>query len=345
MTPPRKDIKNVAASINQRLLNLSRERRTTHNDILAHYGSERFLYRLSQTDVGRHMVLKGAALLRVWTGQEFRPTRDVDLLGQGSRDHPVIRGIVTDTTAVPCPEDGLLFEPETIRIEDIRGDQEYQGVRVKLDSTLGAAKIPLQIDIGFGDVVTPRPIEGEYPTLLDLPAPRLLMYTRETAVAEKFEAMVRLGPTNSRMKDFWDVAILAQQFAFEGPILRQAVKATFERRQAVITKAVPEALERAYYRDEERLARWRAFQRQVAPNAPVPTAFDAIGELIRSFLGPVRGSIAADTAFGAAWPPGGPWHLSTSRVGSASSGFPVFRVPPDAGPITSDDVKQAEDEP
>ncbi|MCC6488068.1 MAG: nucleotidyl transferase AbiEii/AbiGii toxin family protein [Candidatus Hydrogenedentes bacterium] len=307
MTPPRKDIKNVSASINQRLLNLSQERRTTHNDILAAYGSERFLYRLGQTDAGHQMVLKGAALLRVWTGQEFRPTRDVDLLGHGSQDHAVIRRIVTDATAVPCPEDGLRFNPDSIRIEDIRGDQEYQGVRVKMESTLGAARIPLQVDIGFGDVVTPAPVEGDYPTLLDLPAPRLLMYPRETAVAEKFEAMVRLGPVNSRMKDFWDVAVLARQFGFEGAVLRQAIKATFGRRQTAITMDTPEALQPAYYQDEERLARWRTFQRQVAPDAPAPTTFDAVGELLRSFLGPVRDSIAADTVFEATWPPGGPW--------------------------------------
>ena len=149
-------------------------------------------------------TLKGATLFLVWAGKEFRATRDVDLLGPGEGDHVAVRASVTAICAIADPADGLRFDPETIRIDDIRDEQDYGGVRVKLVARLGTARIPLQVDIGFGDVIYPGRQEADYPTLLDHAAPHLWTYPRETTIAEKFEAMVRLGAANSRMKDFWD---------------------------------------------------------------------------------------------------------------------------------------------
>jgi len=159
----------------------------------------------------------------VWLGREFRPTRDIDFLGAVREDHTTIRRAIQAICAMPCPEDGLAFDPETIQIEDIRDQQEHGGVRVRLRGHLGQAQLSLQADIGFGDVVTPDREVADYPTLLDHPAPRIWVYPRETFVAEKFEATVRLGPANSRVRDLWDLTALAQRFRFDGEILRTAI--------------------------------------------------------------------------------------------------------------------------
>ena len=207
MNRARNRVRNVPASVRQRLLNLARELGVDFNLTLDRYICERFLYRLSRSTAADRFVLKGAALFRLWTKQEFRPTRDVDLLGHGFDDLSTIRQTVAEICAIGCPEDGIEFDPGSIRVASIRDDQENGGVRVTLQAKLGTARLPLQVDIGFGDVVSPAPVDQDYPTLLDHPAPRLKTYPREAFIAEKFDAMVRLGPMNTRIKDFWDVAV------------------------------------------------------------------------------------------------------------------------------------------
>ena len=198
---------------------LAREQKEDFSIVLTRYGLERLLYRLSQSAHRDRFVLKGAMLFQLWSGHPHRPTRDLDLLGHGSPDPERFEGIFRDICRQNVEDDGLEFQSDSVRAESMKEDEEYQGLRLKLVSRLGNARIPIQIDIGFGDAVTPEPDEVIYPTLLDGPAPTLKAYPRETVVAEKFQAMVMLGIANSRMKDFYDLWILMRQFEFSGPAL------------------------------------------------------------------------------------------------------------------------------
>jgi predicted nucleotidyltransferase component of viral defense system len=184
----------------QRLLNQAKSRGEDFNFVLLRYGTERLLYRLSVSPYAGEFILKGASLFLVWKGQTYRVTKDTDLLGFGSADPDRISAVFKNICRIPCEEDGMMFMPDTVGAIPIREEQEYDGIRVTLTGMLHRARISLQVDIGFGDVVTPAPERIEFPTLLDAPAPRLRAYSRYTMVAEKLEAMVRLGMANSRMK-------------------------------------------------------------------------------------------------------------------------------------------------
>ena len=253
---PAKEIRNIPASVRQRLLNLARNQEVRFNVVLQRYAAERFLYRLSVSSEVDRFVLKGAALFRIWDGKEARPTRDIDFLAIRSEDDAPIRSALEAICGIPCPEDGVVFDPATIRIADIREEQPYGGLRMRVQGKLGSIRLPLQVDIGFGDVITPEPEERNYPTLLDLPAPRLWTYPRETLIAEKFDAMVRLGATNTRVKDLWDIACLARHFAFDGETLRTAIEETFRRRRTSFAGERPVALLPGYYEDTARSQRW-----------------------------------------------------------------------------------------
>jgi predicted nucleotidyltransferase component of viral defense system len=183
---------------------------------LARYAVERLLYRLSRSPFSHRFVLKGAMLMNLWAKQPFRRTRDLDLLGYGEPSAAHLREVFANLCAVQVKPDGLIFDPTTIRVEATRDDQEYQGQRVRITGRLGNTRIVVQADIGFGDAVTPPPEEIEYPTILKMPAPRLRAYPREAVIAEKFHAMVVLGVRNSRMKDFFDLALIARTFTVEG---------------------------------------------------------------------------------------------------------------------------------
>ena len=316
------DIKNVAASVLRRLKNRADDMGTGYNLVLQRYAAERFLYRLGVSSEVDRFTLKGATLFLVWAGKEFRATRDVDLLGPGEGDHDAVRASVTAISTIADPEDGLRFDAETMRIDDIRDEQDYGGVRVKLVALLGTARIPLQVDIGFGDVVFPGREEAEYPTLLDHAAPRVWVYPREATIAEKFEAMVRLGAANSRMKDFWDVAALSQEFAFDGDTLRTAIDETFRRRGTEIGEVLPQALRLAFYQDDARADMWQAFIGRAGAQVGVPTRFEEVGERVISFLGPARESLARRESFARVWPKGGPWQAGygQGRYGEAQHG-------------------------
>ena len=202
--------KDVAASVRQRLLNLSKDSGEDFNLFLTRYGLERMLFRLSQSEWREQFLLKGAMLFVLWHDVPHRPTRDADFLGFVDPEIDEIRNIFQSLCNLDVDDDGLIFDPESIRVEEIRENNAYEGIRVKLTGELEKANIVLQIDIGFGDVVTPEPIEIVYPTLLDQKSPRLKAYPVYTVIAEKFEAMVKLGIINTRMKDFYDLWILAQ---------------------------------------------------------------------------------------------------------------------------------------
>lgn len=197
--------KNTAASVRQRLLNLARERNEDFQLILTRFALERFLYRLSQSKYQNDFILKGAMLFQVWGGDVHRPTRDLDLLSFGKPDITFYEMVLKDTCSYTATDDGLIFQTDTIKLDRIKEDDEYHGLRAHILVLLGTTRISLQIDIGFGDAVIPDPQSIEYPVLLDLPVPVLRAYARETVVAEKLHAMVDLGIANSRMKDFYDL--------------------------------------------------------------------------------------------------------------------------------------------
>jgi hypothetical protein len=214
--------------------------------------------------------------------------------------------VVREICRVVMPEDGVHFDLDSVRAHQIREDAVYGGIRVTLTATLGTARIPVQIDVGFGDAVTPAPVEVEFPTLLDLPAPRLLAYPRQTAVAEKLEALVALGQDNSRMKDFYDLWSLSRAFAFDGPSLCEAVAATFARRKTPVSAATPVAFTPAFHEDTAKQAQWLAFVTRQIEDGNVPS-LSALIEVLASFLMPVIDSVRLGTPFEEAWPPGGPW--------------------------------------
>jgi hypothetical protein len=300
--------RDVTASIKARLLNRARQEDGEFELFLVRYACERFLYRLGASSLRENCILKGAGLLTVWMDDPYRATRDVDLLAFGASDEASIREIVKTVCAVPCPEDGLVFDLESPSILPIRAEEEYQGQRAVLRAWLGKARIRVQVDFGFGDAIVPPAEETDYPTLLEgLPAPRLRAYPRVVTVAEKFQAMVDLGRRNSRMKDFHDIWALSSEFQFDGVALREAVTACFERRRTAWTAETPDVLSAAFYTDPDLAARWAAYLRAGAFRTSPPDNFKAVGERVHEFLGPVRKSIVAGEGFKRTWSPGGPW--------------------------------------
>lgn len=249
----------LSDSVRERLLNLSRKRQDDFNLLLVRYAIERFLYRLSQSPFAHQFVLKGATLFTVWSGELHRPTRDLDLLGFGDSSSEVLQSLFSTICKLPVEDDGLVFDSSTIKVAEIRETQEYGGKRVTLSVYLGSAVIPLKVDVGFGDVITPGSVLSIYPTLLPNPEPHLRTYPKESVVAEKLQAMVVLGLANSRMKDFYDLWILSRHFSFQGPSLKQAIEATFTRRQTELSQSVPTALTAVFAKDSEKIKQWRAF--------------------------------------------------------------------------------------
>lgn len=250
---------NVAASVRQRLLNRSRKTGEDYNLLLTHYGIERLLYRLSLSEHTDRFVLKGAMLFTIWTGSIYRPTRDLDLLGLGDSSAEHLVEVFCSLCALDAKDDGLVFDDKSVRCEEIRGDQAYTGQRVKLTALLEKARIDLQVDIGFGDAVTPDAKRHSYPTLLDHPAPVIFSYPPETVVAEKLEAMVSLGMGNSRMKDFYDVWTLLQNFDLDENVMRDAIGATFKRRRTKCPATIPIAMSHEFASDPTKNRQWRAF--------------------------------------------------------------------------------------
>lgn len=297
--------RNLAASVRQRLLNLAHERGEDFNFLLTAYGLERLMYRLGQSRHRRDFVLKGAMLFRAWAGEIYRPTRDLDLLGRGEVAIPRLERIFEEVWQAAVPADGLELEPGSIRGEEIREAQEYGGIRVRMVARLGSARIPLQVDVGFGDAVTPSVAEITYPTLLDAPPPVLYAYPPETVVAEKLQAMVMLGVANTRMKDFYDLWVIARRFSFEGPLLTKAIAATFRRRRTPLPDDVPVALTADFSDDGGRKKQWAAFlgriDQEYAPGLP-----DVVDALSRFLLPPLR-ALQANGPFRARWPAGGSW--------------------------------------
>ncbi|MCC6996192.1 MAG: nucleotidyl transferase AbiEii/AbiGii toxin family protein [Deltaproteobacteria bacterium] len=265
---------------------------------------ERFLYRLSTSPHADKFVLKGALMLRVWEAPAARPTRDIDLLGRMDNSPENLARVVAEVCEAEVEPDGLVFKVSTVKAIRIKEDADYAGVRVRFEGLLGKAKIPMQIDVGFGDVVVPAAKTVGYPTLLEFPAPRMKGYPRETVVAEKFEAMVKLGTLNSRMKDFFDIWLMARQFDFDGALLGRAVTSTFRNRKTAIDPR-PVALTPAFTESSTTEAQWRAFLRR-GKFAHVPERLADVAAALAEFLLPVAaGAIAG--SFEQEWRAPGPW--------------------------------------
>lgn len=304
---------NVAASVRQRLLNISRESGEEFGLLLSRFAIERLLYRLSVSPHRASFLLKGAALFTVWKNVPRRPTRDVDFLGLGFFGNDVDSDVAAEKLAaifrslceIEVPSDGLYFESGSVQVASIRDEQRYGGQRIRLESHLAQARIPLRVDVGFGDVVTPSARETEYPTLLSFPAPRLAMYPPETVIAEKYQAMVELGEGNSRMKDFYDVWILTQHQDFDGALLSRAIAATFLRRSTPIPNEMPESLREEFCRSSARVMQWRAFTRKNCLQES-PEIHEIAG-VLRAFLWPLTQSLQNGAPFSMRWNPKSGW--------------------------------------
>ena len=297
--------KNIAASIRQRLLNAAQASGRPFQELLQYFAMERFLYRLAQSKHAERFVLKGALMFNVWQTPSTRPTKDIDLLGRMPNDIAAVADVVRDVCREPVEADGLTFDADSVTGLVIKEDADYEGVRVTFRGALENVPIPMQIDVGFGDVVFPAPTTADYPTILDHAAPRLRIYPRETVVAEKFEAMVKLGLLNSRMKDFHDIWLLARQFAFDGADLAAALRQTFAHRGTPLT-ADPTALRPEFAADATKQAQWAAFLRKSRlENAPADLA--EVTRAIAEFLSAPAAAVVADRPFTQTWPAGGTW--------------------------------------
>ncbi len=294
--------KDIAASVHQRLLNHARNEGVRFNDVLQRYALERWLYRLSQSEHSERFILKGALMLIAWDLPVMRPTRDIDMLARVQNDLGGIRQLIADLCRVECEDDGLIFAAESVTTERIAEDALYEGVRAEFKGYLGNARIAMQIDLGFSDVVTPAPVDLTYPTILDQPAPRLKAYNRETAIAEKFEAMMKLGELNSRMKDFFDIWSLARNQSFDGAILSKAISNTFTRRN---TRKDLDAVcfSETFGNSPDKQKQWQAFAKRSLLTGQIPDAFVDVWREVTQFLKPML----ADSGVTICWPPGGPW--------------------------------------
>lgn len=281
----KKPISNVAASVRQRLLNLREKTGEDFNALLTQFAIERFLYRLSRSPLADRVVLKGAMLFRVWSGSLHRPTKDVDLLGYGEATADAVTAMIRQILTTAVEDDGIVFDADSVKAEEIRENQEYGGIRATFTAALDKAVIPLQADVGFGDAITPAAEERVYPVLIDMAAPRLRMYPVETVIAEKLEAAVKFGMVNSRMKDFYDLLVIFRQFPCDDHLLTRAVAETFARRGTPLPRTVPPGLSSEFGNDPAANRLWKEFLKRTQL-INEPTDFAAVIRTIRERLWP-----------------------------------------------------------
>lgn len=298
--------KNLPASVRTRLRNLAKKRGVPFQEILVRYGIERLLYRLQQSEHADEFILKGAMLFLDWTEHLHRPTKDADFLTAGTPDIARLEQIFVKVIQVNVEPDGLVFQPDTVVGEEIREGEVYQGVRIKFQARLQAAKIHLQVDIGFGDAVEPSPTQVRIPALLEFPAPELIGYTRYTAISEKYDAMLKLGEINGRLKDYFDIWTLCQNFEFDGQQMRESIRTTCERRQTKFPSETPVALTAAFSEQPGKAAQWNGFVKKVRAEASTPNLDEAVVRL-KEFLWPPTQAIVEKREFAKRWSPRGPW--------------------------------------
>jgi hypothetical protein len=302
----KKNIINVQASVRAQLQNKAKETNRPFAEMLQYYGMERFLYRLGKSIYARQLILKGALMFTVWNIPQRRTTLDIDFLARFDNQINSIEKVIKDICKVKVVPDGLVFDAETVRGQRIKEDADYEGVRVKFVGLLERARVPMQIDIGFGDIVYPRPKIFDYPVILDLPKPHLQGYPLESVVSEKFEAIVKLGLLNSRMKDFYDIWLMMRQFGFDGLNLAEALKRTFEHRKTELPQKRPLFAEEIYDDKSDRQTLWLAFLRK-GNIMHAPDKLSATAKAIEKFLMKPLDAIHKGLEFKKTWKASGTW--------------------------------------
>lgn len=302
----RENIKNIEASVRDRLKNKAKKSHRPFAEVLQYYCMERFLFRFSQSKYKDTFILKGALMFTVWEVTERRTTLDIDFLAYHDNQVAAIEKVIKDVCKIRVPVDALIFDPETVTGQKIKEDADYEGVRVKFLGFLELSRISMQIDVGFGDIIYPRPKIIDYPTILDFPKPHLKGYTLESVVSEKFETMVKLGLLNSRMKDFYDIWLMTRQFDFDGAKLSEALKKTFGQRKTLLPKKIPLFDEEIYDEKSDRQTLWNAFLLK-GDIKHAPDKLSSTAKAIEKFLMEPLADIDKGQKFNAKWSAPGPW--------------------------------------
>lgn len=297
---------NISASVRQRLLHRARETGVNFQVLLTRFALERLLYRCMESAASGRFVLKGAFLFLLWNEELHRMTRDLDLLGYGRPEVDELREVFRSVCAADVPEDGVTFDPESVSIREIRGQAVYDGYRVGLTAHIGSARLPLQIDIGFGDAVHPSPREEVFPGLLEFPEPIIHTYPRETVVAEKFHGIVRFGMANSRMKDYFDLWFLSEHFTFAGEELKKAISGTFRRRETDVPEETPLGLTDEFAGEPRKARQWDGFLQTIGREEPA-AKLRAVIRSLQEFLMPPVEAARQETSFTRQWTPGDGW--------------------------------------
>ena len=282
-----KVVRDIGASVRARLLAVGKAKGLNFDLVLTHYAIERLLYRLAQSRHADRFVLKGAMLLMTWFDEQFRGTRDLDLLGHGDPAPEAVLDVFREVLGQEQP-DGVLFDFNAARVSRIRQENEYGGLRIRATADIGGARIAVNVDVGFGDATEPPAEWLDYPVLLDMPAPRLLGYARETVIAEKFQAIVELGMANSRMKDYYDLWIISQAFDIDRSRLARAISATFARRGTAVPEAVPAGLSRTFAEDAVKRRQWESFKRDLGVD---PGPLENVVGALEAFLMPASATV------------------------------------------------------
>lgn len=301
----KRGIKDVAASVRARLQANAKNTRRPFQEVLQYFAMERFLFRLSVSPHAKRLVLKGGLMLTAWRAPYTRPTKDIDLLVRTPNDVDTVVGVVRDICTQKVEPDGLVFDTNSVAGRVIKEDADYEGVRVNFLGYLQNARVNMQIDMGFGDVVVPEAVSLDYPTILDHTAPKLSGYSQETAIAEKFEAMVKLGQINSRIRDFFDIWLLLRQFNFAGELLARAIRETFANRGTAVNPA-PVALTAEFAGEPSKIRQWTGFLKKSRIDFAPVTLQEVVDE-IAGFIRPVARAISSEEPFTSRWTAPGPW--------------------------------------
>jgi hypothetical protein len=304
----KKIIKDVGASVKQKLLNFSKQNGRPFNEILQYYMIERFIHRLSRSNYKNRFVLKGALMFVVWDIMKTRATRDIDLLGKTKNTTENITNIIKEICEINCSEDAVVFDPDSVLCEPIQEQNEYSGIRANFNGKFDTSKSKMQIDIGFGDVVFPSPTAIVYPTMLGMPSLSILGYTPESVIAEKTHAIIRHGLRNSRMKDYFDIWVLSKQFLFDGKKLSEAIQQTFMKREVEISNITLKIFD-DLLNDESKLPQWNAFINNNLFFSKID--FKNVISHLKWFIQPILEFSIRGEVFDFLWQGFGPWLIRT----------------------------------
>ena len=309
------ELTNLAASVNQRLLNLRDSRKEDFQIILNRFGLERFLYRISKSPLADRLILKGAFSFELWGKELYRPTRDVDLLTYLEPSREEVRRAFSMICEQEVEPDGLNFDPKTVSVDAIRGPDILGGLRVRLTAHMQRIRIPLQFDVAFGMRIKPKPRTATFPTILPFPAPRILIYPKELTIADKYHAICKLGMLNSRVKDYYDIYRLSRYFRFMGAALKKGINTIFKQEGYTVPSGTPDALSDEFARLPEKGILWKRFTAKIEQDSLDLTLFQVI-ESLREFILPPARAAAERKPFYFVWPAGGPWTKKGESNGS-----------------------------